>query len=100
VLLAGRPLAVPGEIEASDAFVVAWLPGSEGAGVADVLLADAQGEPRFDFTGRLPFSWPARPDQAVNNVGDDPYQPAFRFGFGLSYERPRPGNSPARSGAR
>ncbi len=100
VLLTGRPLAVLGEIEASDAFVVAWLPGSEGAGVADVLLADAQGEPRFDFTGRLPFSWPARPDQAVNNVGDDPYQPAFRFGFGLSYERPRPGNSPARSGAR
>ena len=88
VLLTGRPLAVPDEIEASDAFVVAWLPGSEGAGVADVLIADANGNPRFDFSGRLPFSWPDSPDQAEVNLGDDPYQPAYTFGFGLRYEPP------------
>lgn len=88
VLLNGRPLAVPDEIQASGAFVVAWLPGSEGAGVADVLIADAEGAPRFDFTGRLPFSWPPRHDQATNNVGDNPYQPAYPFGFGLRYKKP------------
>ena len=88
VLLNGRPLAVPDEIQASDAFVVAWLPGSEGAGVADVLVAAADGAPRFDFSGRLPYSWPDRPDQAEENVGADPYKPAYPFGFGLRYERP------------
>lgn len=87
VLLTGRPLAVPDEIEASDAFVVAWLPGSEGAGVADVLIAHVEGAARYDFSGRLPFSWPARPDQAVNNVGDESYRSAFPLGFGLRYER-------------
>ena len=87
VLLTGRPLAVPDEIEASDAFVVAWLPGSEGAGVADVLIADAGGAARFDFAGRLPFSWPQIPDQAVNNPGDEPYRPAYPLGFGLRYEQ-------------
>ena len=88
VLLTGRPLAVPDEIEASRAFVVAWLPGSEGAGVADVLIAAYDGSPRFDFTGRLPFSWPGAPDQAVNNIGDASYQPAYPFGFGLRYAPP------------
>ena len=89
VLLNGRPLAVVNEIAASDAFVVAWLPGSEGAGVADVLIARANGEPHFDFRGRLPFSWPGSPDQAELNLGDDPYEPAYPFGFGLRYERAR-----------
>ena len=88
VLLNGRPLAVPDEIQASDAFVVAWLPGSEGAGVADVLVAAPDGAPRFDFSGRLPYSWPDSPDQAEVNRGDDPYQPAYPFGFGLRYEPP------------
>ncbi|MDE0245733.1 MAG: glycoside hydrolase family 3 C-terminal domain-containing protein, partial [Gammaproteobacteria bacterium] len=88
VLLNGRPLSVPHEIQASDAFVVAWLPGSEGAGVADVLITVPDGQPRFDFSGRLPFSWPGSPDQAEVNRGDDPYQPAYPFGFGLRYEPP------------
>ena len=85
VLLTGRPLAVPDELEASDAFVVAWLPGGEGAGLADVLFADADGEVRFDFSGRLSFSWPARADQTTVNRGDKPYEPAFPWGFGLDY---------------
>lgn len=88
VLLTGRPLAVPDEIKASDAFVVAWLPGTEGAGVADVLIAHPDGAPRFDFSGRLPFSWPKSPDQAVNNPADQPYQPAYPLGFGLLYDAP------------
>ena len=89
VLLTGRPLAVPDEIGLSDAFVVAWLPGSEGAGVADVLIADAEGRPRFDFSGRLSFSWPAHPDQTTVNHGDTPYHPAFPFRFGLRYPPPK-----------
>ena len=57
-MLTGRPLWLNTEINNSDAFVVAWLPGSEGAGVADVLVADSKGKPRYDFTGRLSFDWP------------------------------------------
>ena len=57
VFLSGRPLWTSPEINASDAFVAAWLPGSEGEGVADVLF-QSTGTPAFDFTGRLAFSWP------------------------------------------
>jgi beta-glucosidase len=59
VFLSGRPRVVDQEINAVDAFVAAWLPGTEGAGVADVLIGDARGASRYPFTGRLPFSWPA-----------------------------------------
>jgi beta-glucosidase len=59
VLLSGRPLWMNRELEAADAFVVAWLPGSEGAGVADVLIGNSSGKPRHDFAGRLGFHWPA-----------------------------------------
>ena len=58
VFLTGRPLWINAELNSSDAFVVAWLPGTEGAGIADVMVADAEGQPRFDFTGRLSFDWP------------------------------------------
>lgn len=59
VLVTGRPLWMNREFDAADAFVVVWLPGSEGAGVADLLVGDSGGAPRHDFTGRLPFAWPA-----------------------------------------
>lgn len=68
-----------------DAFVAAWLPGSEGAGIADVLIADTNGTSRFDFTGRLSFSWPANAAQVQVNVGDEHYRPLFPYGYGLSY---------------
>lgn len=86
VLLAGRPLWVNPELNAADAFVVAWLPGSEGAGIADVLFRDAAGAVRFDFEGRLAFSWPAssKPDPVNSPDGES----LFARGFGLSYASP------------
>ncbi|MEJ2273866.1 MAG: glycoside hydrolase family 3 N-terminal domain-containing protein [Woeseiaceae bacterium] len=86
VFISGRPLWVNREINASDAFVAAWLPGSEGGGVADVLIGNPDGSPRHDFTGRLSFSWPMRADQAELNVGDADYDPLFAYGYGLAYE--------------
>lgn len=83
VLLSGRPLYTNAEINSADAFVAAWLPGSEGEGVADVLLG------KTDFTGRLSFSWPKRPDQTPLNVGDPGYDPQFAYGYGLSYAQPQ-----------
>ena len=88
VLLSGRPLYLNPQINAADAFVAAWLPGSEGAGVADVLVARPGGAPAHDFTGRLSFSWPKRPDQTPLNIGEAGYDPQFKFGYGLSYARP------------
>ena len=85
VFLSGRPLWMNREINASNAFVAAWLPGSEGAGVADVLLQGADGKPQHDFKGKLSFSWPRRGDQYVNNVGMEGYDPLFAFGHGLTY---------------
>lgn len=78
VLVSGRPLLINKEIAKSDAFVAAWLPGSEGKGVADVLFG------KEDFHGRLAFTWPQKSRPALN-VGDDNYNPLFPFGFGLSY---------------
>lgn len=84
VFLSGRPLWVNAHLNASDAFVAAWLPGSEGGGVADVLFRTAAGDVSYDFTGRLSFSWPARADQTDLNVHSENYQPLFAYGFGLS----------------
>ena len=72
VLLSGRPLVVTAELAASAAFVAAWWPGSEGAGVADVLFGD------HDFTGRLPFPWPARMGETPAAMGE-----LFPRGYGL-----------------
>ena len=85
VFLSGRPLWLNREINVADAFVAAWLPGSEGGGVADVLLRGADGQPQHDFKGKLSFSWPRRADQYLNNYGQEGYDPLFAFGFGLTY---------------
>ncbi len=88
VFLSGRPMWTNPEINASDAFVAAWLPGSEGGGVADVLIGDAQGAARHDFTGTLSFSWPRTAVQTPLNVGQEGYDPLFAYGYGASYAQP------------
>jgi beta-glucosidase len=82
VLVSGRPLVVTDQLPHFAAFVAAWLPGSEGQGVADVLFGD------FAPTGKLPMSWPRSASQLPLNVGDPSYDPLFPFGFGLSYGTP------------
>lgn len=87
VFLSGRPLWVNPELNQSDAFVAAWLPGSEGNGVADVIIGDRQGKPRKDFRGTLSFSWPKTAGQFSLNKGEPGYDPLFALGYGLSYAR-------------
>ncbi len=87
VFLSGRPMWVNPELNAADAFVAAFLPGTEGGGVADVLVAGADGRARHDFRGRLSFSWPRRLDQFVLNRRDAGYDPLFPIGYGLTYAR-------------
>ncbi|OCW97160.1 exo 1,3/1,4-beta-D-glucan glucohydrolase [Alishewanella sp. HH-ZS] len=85
LFISGRPMWVNPELNASDAFVAVWLPGSEGEGVADVILRNASGEVQYDFHGKLSFSWPATPQQSTVNIGDADYQPLLPYGFGLRY---------------
>lgn len=82
VFISGRPLWVNDLLNLSDAFVAAWLPGSEGGGVADLLLRGADGRSAHEFLGRLPFSWPREPCQTPLNAGDG-QRPLFPLGFGL-----------------
>ena len=77
VFLSGRPLWLNRELELADAFVAAWLPGSEGAGVADVLVGTSQAKPRYDFAGRLGFPWPLDCKPHTKTV--------FAYGAGWSY---------------
>ena len=82
VFLSGRPMFAGPLINKSDAFVAAWLPGTQGNGVADVLVAGRDGKPARDFTGRLPFAWPA---DAVSPV----LKALFPVGYGLDYAHPK-----------
>ena len=86
VFLSGRPMWVNPLLNASDAFVAAWLPGTEGGGVADVLVGDGEGNARHDFIGRLSFSWPALGDGKPVN-GPNAKGALFPLGFGLDYTR-------------
>ncbi|KAL1813383.1 hypothetical protein ACET3Z_023448 [Daucus carota] len=80
VLVTGRPVVVQPYMSTIDALVAAWLPGSEGQGVADVLFGD------YEFTGKLPHTWFKTVDQLPMNAGDQNYNPLFPFGFGLTTE--------------
>ena len=77
LIVSGRPQVITDQLGEMDALVASWLPGSEGAGVADVLFGS---EP---FTGRLSVTWPRSEDQVPVNVGDPNYQPLFPYGWGL-----------------
>ncbi|GAA5168012.1 glycoside hydrolase family 3 protein [Amycolatopsis dongchuanensis] len=79
--VAGRPQIVTDELGKMDAFVMSWLPGSEGAGVADVLFG------KKPFTGKLSVSWPRSEAQEPINIGDRNYDPLFPYGYGLTTRR-------------
>jgi beta-glucosidase len=80
VFLSGRPLFAGKLINQADGFVAAWLPGTQGRGIADVLVAGSNGKTARDFTGRLPFAWPADARSPVANA-------LFPTGYGLNYAR-------------
>jgi len=79
ILITGRPLIIKDLLEVFDAILVAWLPGTEGEGVSDVLFGD------YKPTGKLSFSWPVEINQLPINAGDKNYKPLFPYGYGLSY---------------
>jgi beta-glucosidase len=98
IFLSGRPLWTTPEIDASDVFVAAWLPGTEGDGIAEVIFRDSNEEMAYNFKGLLSFSWPRFPDQTTVNRGDEDYDPLFPYGYGLRY--PDPNLPRARRGGR
>jgi beta-glucosidase len=79
ILISGRPMIIDKVLDKADAFIAAWLPGTEGQGVADVLFGD------YKPTGKLSFTWPRSMAQIPINVGDANYDPLFPYGFGLTY---------------
>lgn len=85
VFLTGRPLWMNREINATDAFVVAWLPGSEGEGIADVLLRTRDGHVAHDFHGKLAYAWPRSALQIPVAAVAKGERPQFPYGFGLTY---------------
>ncbi|CAO2828164.1 unnamed protein product [Amaranthus hypochondriacus] len=78
VVISGRPIVIEPYIASIDALVAAWLPGTEGQGITDVLFGD------YEFTGKLPRTWFRTVDQLPMNVGDSYYDPLFPYGFGLT----------------
>ena len=83
LVVSGRPRCITDQLGQIDALIASFLPGSEGAGVADVLFGDQP------FTGRLPVSWPRTADQVPINVGDTTYNPLFTYGWGLETDPAR-----------
>ena len=80
VIVSGRPLIVTDELSKWDALIAAWLPGTEGEGVADVLFGD------YKPTGKLSYTWPRSMDQIPVHYDDTAADPLFKYGFGLTYE--------------
>lgn len=76
IIISGRPVVIEPYISLIDALVAAWLPGTEGQGVADVLFGD------YEFTGKLPRTWFRTVDQLPMNAGDPHYDPLFPLGYG------------------
>tara|TARA_B100001093_G_scaffold244860_1_gene234455 strand:- start:401 stop:2227 length:1827 start_codon:yes stop_codon:yes gene_type:complete len=81
ILISGRPMIINEALTESDAFVAAWLPGTEGEGITDVIFGD------YNFTGKLSMTWPKSMKQVPINYGDSNYDPLFKLGFGLSYKK-------------
>ncbi|CAL4961150.1 unnamed protein product [Urochloa decumbens] len=87
VIVSGRPVVIEPYVPLMEALVAAWLPGTEGQGVADVLFGD------YGFTGKLPRTWFKSVDQLPMNVGDPHYDPLYPYGFGLTINSSLPGFS-------
>jgi beta-glucosidase len=79
ILFSGRPMILGQVLDQVDAFVAAWLPGTEGEGIADVIFGD------FPFKGKLSYTWPRNMEQVAKHAGDKGFDPLFRLGYGLSY---------------
>jgi beta-glucosidase len=89
ILISGRPRVITEQLPLADAWVAAWLPGTEGGGIADVLFGD------YPFTGKLSFSWPRSNEQLPININNTAGKtgcdtPLFQFGYGLAYGDPSP----------
>jgi len=89
ILISGRPRVITGQLPLADAWVAAWLPGTEGGGIADVLFGD------YPFTGKLSYSWPRSNEQLPINVNNSAGKtgcdgPLFPFGYGLAADDPSP----------
>lgn len=84
VVVSGRPVVMQPYLPTIDALVAAWLPGTEGQGVTDVLFGD------YGFTGKLARTWFKSVNQLPMNVGDHHYDPLFPFGFGLATKPNKP----------
>ena len=80
VIISGRPIVIEPYLSSINALVAAWLPGTEGQGVTDVLFGD------YGFSGKLPRTWFRTADQLPMNVGDSHYDPLFPLGFGFMTE--------------
>jgi beta-glucosidase len=80
IVVSGRPMVITQEISQAEAVVAAWLPGTEGAGVADVLFGD------YPSSGQLSFSWPRRTSDSYPETGSDGYRPMFPIGYGLTFK--------------
>ena len=85
LFISGLPMWVNAELNASDAFVATWLPGSEGDAISDVIFKKQDGSINHDFKGKLSFSWPNNPI-GNQNRGDKDYAPLLPYGFGLTYQ--------------
>jgi beta-glucosidase len=89
ILLSGRPRVITEQLPMADAWVAAWLPGTEGGGIADVLFGD------FPFTGKTAYSWPRSNEQLPININNSADKtgcdaPLFPFGYGLKYGESTP----------
>ncbi|KAL6125473.1 hypothetical protein ACLB2K_073530 [Fragaria x ananassa] len=80
IIISGRPVVIEPYVSSIDALVAAWLPGTEGQGITDVLYGE------HGFSGKLPRTWFRSVDQLPMNIGDPHYDPLFPFGFGLETE--------------
>ncbi|HUF00506.1 MAG TPA: glycoside hydrolase family 3 N-terminal domain-containing protein [Anaerolineales bacterium] len=89
ILISGRPRVITEQLSLAEAWVAAWLPGTEGGGIADVLFGD------YPFTGKLSYSWPRSNEQLPINSNNSAEKagcdaPLFPFGYGLTYGDPSP----------